>query len=206
MNKILLFFKNNFKDIFKPVIVLFGICIIIPLALALTNAVTFERITELSEKSKKETMQKLIVAEEYVDESYSENVKAFDYNVAKNSGRVEGYIFNTFAKGYGGTVSVMTAIDSEGKIIEVAILDVSSETPGLGQNASKKSFYSQYEDKNGNIELIVKAKPESGKNQVMAISGATITSKAINGAVNEALDNFKLINEHKDSEVTQGEE
>lgn len=206
MNKILLFFKNNFKDIFKPVIVLFGICIIIPLALALTNAVTLERITELSEKSKKETMQKLIVAEEYADESYSENGKAFDYNVAKNSGRVEGYIFNTFAKGYGGTVSVMTAIDSEGKIIEVAILDVSSETPGLGQNASKKSFYSQYEDKNGNIELIVKAKPESGKNQVMAISGATITSKAINGAVNEALDNFKLINEHKDSEVTQGEE
>ena len=190
-----------FNDIFKPVIVLFSICIIIPLALALTNSVTSERISELQKKTQTQTMQKLVKADSYELNNYSDGETEFAYNIAKNGETAEGFIFTTSAKGYGGDVSVMTAVSSEGKIIEVAILDVSNETPGLGQNATKKSFYSQYEDKTRDVELIVKATPEEGKNQIMAISGATITSTAVNNAVNEALDNFKIIKDSQ-SEVT----
>ena len=190
-----------FNDIFKPIIVLFLICVIIPLALALTNSATSDRIAELQQKNETETMQKLVKAENYEPNNFSDGETKFNYYIAKNGETAEGYIFTTSAKGYGGEVSVMTAVSSEGKIIEVAVLDVSNETPGLGQNATKKSFYSQYEDKKRGVELVVKATPEEGKNQVMAISGATITSTAVNNAVNEALDNFKMIKDNF-SEVT----
>ena len=50
MNKIKDFFKNNWADIFKPIIVLFSICIVIPLALAATNMVTVDRIAKLKDE------------------------------------------------------------------------------------------------------------------------------------------------------------
>ena len=50
-NIIITFLKNEKDSIVKPTAVLLLICIVIPLALAVTNAVTINRIKMLEEKN-----------------------------------------------------------------------------------------------------------------------------------------------------------
>lgn len=190
MNKLLEFFKANKDDILKPIAVLLSICIIIPLALSLTNKLTVDRIAALSKENEQKAMELLITADYFEPQSFGEGEEKFNFNIAKSQkGDILGYIFVTSARGYGGDVSVMTAIGTDGKILEISILDVANETPGLGQNVTKEAFYSQYEGKTADVKLL-KNGANSGANQVDAWTGATISSKAVNTAVNKALESF----------------
>ena len=203
MAKLVEIIKSNKNDIIKPVAVLLAICIIIPLALSLTNRITKDKIAELDEKNSRETMASLIKADSFTEEGFKDGENEFTYNLALKDGEIVGYIFKTAEKGYGGDVSVMTAVNVDGTVKSVAVLDVSNETPGLGQNAAKESFYTQYEGKTSGISLL-KNGADSAKNEVNAVTGATITSTAVNKAVNQALEQFKCV---KSTEgVTEGEE
>ena len=192
MDKILNLIKQNKNDIIKPVVVLLAICILIPLALSLTNKITAGRITELELKAQNDAMSALIDADKFEEIVFGEK-EQITYNSAIKDGKVVGYIFKTSSKGYsGGNVSVMTAINPDGTVKAVKILDVSNETPGLGQNAAKESFYSQFSDKEREIKA-VKNKAREDFNEIKTITGATITSKAVTTAVNEALENYYMI-------------
>ena len=194
--------NNIYKDIIKPVCVLLAICVIIPLALSLTNRVTADKIAELEEKNSRETMANLIEADEFTENELEDGGESFTYYIAVKDGETVGFIFKTAEKGYGGDVSVMTAVNPDGTVKSVAILDVSNETPGLGQNAAKESFYSQYANKKSGISLL-KNGADTAKNEVNAVTGATITSTAVNKAVNTALEQFESVKSNE--EVTEGE-
>ena len=188
MSKFIEAIKKNREDIIKPVGVLLAICIIIPLALSVTNKVKAKKIAELEAANSKKNMQSLIDADNFEECENGE----ITYYAAINGGKTAAYIFTESSKGYGGDVSVMTAIKPDGTVAGVAILDVSGETPGLGQNAAKESFFSQYIGlKNGVSVLKNGAKAEN--NEVDAVTGATITSTAVTRAVNKALDDFEKV-------------
>ncbi len=191
MLKIKEFFKNYWTDIFKPVVVLLAICIVIPLALSVTNAVTVDRIAQLEKKNAEETMKSLVKADGF-EELKLGGDNVIVYNRALKDGAPVGYIFKTSANGYGGPVSVMTAVNLDGTVKSIAILDVSNETPGLGQNAAKEGFYSQYAGKKSGVKL-VKNSADSKNNEVDAMTGATITSTAVTNAVIETLKQFDAI-------------
>ncbi len=192
------FSKQNIKGIVLPAAVLLTICVIISLALALANNVTAGRIAELEEQNQREAMSRLVKAETYEPAAYttdaSDSKSSFTYYIAKNGDEAVAYLFILSTKGYGGDVSVMTAVEPQGSVKAVAILDVSNETPGLGQNAAKESFYSQFAGKTKDISLL-KNGAKADKNEIDAVTGATITSTAVTRAVNEALDQFETIKE-----------
>lgn len=106
--------------------------------------------------------------------------------VASDSdGVTVGYIANITSKeGYGGDISFSVGISIEGTITGISVLSI-SETPGLGMKAKEDSFLNQYLDKNG--MFVVKEEPEAGEEVIDAISGATITSRAMTNGVNGAL-------------------
>ena len=64
------------------------------------------------------------------------------------------------------------------------------ETPGLGANSTKPEFRDRFIGKAG--ELVVNKTSNDGQN-VQAITAATITSKAVVAAVNDALSVFSSI-------------
>ncbi len=192
MAKIIEIIKKNKDDIIKPIVVLLAICIVIPLALSLTNKVTVNRIAELERKNSEATMSKLIKAEKFKTADFKEGEDVITYNIAFSGDKEIGYVFTTASKGYGGAVSVMTAVNIDGTVKQVAILDVSGETPGLGQNAGKEKFYKQFKGKKNGITL-KKGGAVSENNEIDAVTGATITSKAVNNAVNEALSYYEKI-------------
>lgn len=190
MSKFIEAIKKNREDIIKPVGVLLAICIIIPLALSVTNKVTAKKIAELEAVNSKKNMQSLIDADNFEECENGE----ITYYAAINGGETAAYIFTESSKGYGGDVSVMTAIKPDGTVAGVAILDVSGETPGLGQNAAKESFFSQYIGLKKGVSVL-KNGAKAENNEVDAVTGATITSTAVTRAVNKALDDFEKVKE-----------
>ena len=190
MSKFIKAIKKNREDIIKPVGVLLAICIIIPLALSITNKVTAKKIAELEAANSKKNMQSLIDADNFEECENGE----ITYYAAINGGKTAAYIFTESSKGYGGDVSVMTAIKPDGTVAGVAILDVSGETPGLGQNAAKESFFSQYIGLKKGVSVL-KNVAKAENNEVDAVTGATITSTAVTRAVNKALDDFEKVKE-----------
>ena len=190
MSKFIEAIKKNREDIIKPVGVLLAICIIIPLALSVTNKVTAKKIDELEAANSKKNMQSLIDADNFEECENGE----ITYYAAINGGKTAAYIFTESSKGYGGDVSVMTAIKPDGTVAGVAILDVSGETPGLGQNAAKESFFSQYIGLKKGVSVL-KNGAKAENNEVDAVTGATITSTAVTRAVNKALDDFEKVKE-----------
>lgn len=190
MSKFIEVIKKNREDVIKPVGVLLAICIIIPLALSVTNKVTAKKIAELEAANSKKNMQSLIDADNFEECENGEII----YYAAINGGKTSAYIFTESSKGYGGDVSVMTAIKPDGTVAGVAILDVSGETPGLGQNAAKESFFSQYIGLKKGVSVL-KNGAKAENNEVDAVTGATITSTAVTRAVNKALDDFEKVKE-----------
>lgn len=109
------------------------------------------------------------------------------YEAQRNGERV-GAALRLSRAGYGGPIILLTGIGIDGTITGVKIMG-HSETPGLGANAASPSyfvdslmkitFYGQFKGKNINDAFEV-------KNDVAAITAATITSRAVASSVKTA--------------------
>ena len=119
--------------------------------------------------------------------------KDYTYYEGTASGDTIGYVFKTSAKGYGGDIDLMVGIDTSGKVTGVSILSI-SETAGLGMNAKNESFINQYIGKSGTIGV---SKNGTSDTEIQALTGATITSKAVTSAVNTALSLYSQIGGEK---------
>ena len=110
------------------------------------------------------------------------------------SGESLGYIFNvTTAEGYGGDISLTVGIQADGTVNGYSILSI-KETAGLGMNAQNEEWASQFADKN--VDAFTVVKDGSGANddaKIDAISGATITSEAVAGAMNSCIIYFHTL-------------
>ncbi|WAW14304.1 RnfABCDGE type electron transport complex subunit G [Peptostreptococcus equinus] len=102
-----------------------------------------------------------------------------------------GFTVKAAPGGYGGPVEITIGIAKDGKITGVAIGN-NTETPGLGAKAADPVFNGQYKGKAAKeIKVIKSGTPKD--NEIKAISGATITSKAVTSGVNEAIKVFDVL-------------
>lgn len=101
------------------------------------------------------------------------------------SGVPMGYVVTTTSKdGYGGAITVSVGVLADGTVNGIAFLTL-AETAGLGMNADT-DWKNQYAGKNVDAFSVTK-NGASAENEINAISGATITSNAVTGAVNTAV-------------------
>ena len=178
--------KLNGKEVLRPTLVLFLICLLTTLALAGTNLLTKNRIAQQEILAEEESRQVVLPQAEVFEETDG-------YVIGKtDSGETAGYIFVTEAKGYGGTIKVMTGISSNGTVTGVKILS-HGETVGLGANVEKDSFLSQYNQALPQSGFSVIKGATAGDGQISAVTGATISSNAVTKAVNEALTQYSAI-------------
>ncbi|MBO4431976.1 MAG: RnfABCDGE type electron transport complex subunit G [Clostridia bacterium] len=178
--------RNTLKFLY-PTLILAAICLIVSLALSSTNMITKAKIAEIEEQNTKKAMTRVLKADEYAEKTVKTDDGDVTYYEATANNEVIGFIFTTSANGYGGEVKVMTAVLPDKTVKAVEILDVSSETPGLGQNAAQEKFYGQFSGMSDTLS-VVKSGADSSAGEINAVTGATITSRAVTKAVNEALD------------------
>ena len=110
---------------------------------------------------------------------------------AKQGGETIGYVITaTDPNGYGGDIQVSVGIQNDGTVNGIAILSI-NETAGLGMKASEPEFYEQYSGKQTDHFYVSKDGGEG--EQIDAISGATITTRAVTGAVNASLGYYQNV-------------
>lgn len=181
--------KIDIKETLKVTGILFAICVVVSMLLGATYIITYEPILAAQEAQAAAMRLEVLPADDYVRADCEEDVY-----LAVADGKVIGCVITTSAKGYGGDIGVMTGISFAGDVTGVSILTI-SETPGVGMKVNDKAHLSQYITATYG-DAAADALPSEpwapvdsftlgGK--VDAITGATISSNAVNNAVNEAL-------------------
>ena len=116
------------------------------------------------------------------EEPYEPEAPAQD-NASGEKGELLGYAVTVSENGYGGEIKMLVCFDKFGQVTGMGVISM-SETSGVGTRITGEGFFDQFTGKMGPFKF-VKGTP-SGKNDVAAIIGASISSKAAVGAVNKA--------------------
>lgn len=182
--------KFHNKSAINSIAVLFFICVFVSFLLALTHFITNDKIESQNKITKINSCKTVLAqASDFIEQS----LDSTNYYVGKDEAdKLVGYAIISHAKGYGGKLEIITGITVDGTISGVVVLS-QNETPGLGANCTKSDFLDQYKSnipQNG--FSVVKSSPR--ENEIQALTGATITSKAITQAVNDALRFYQQIN------------
>lgn len=190
------------KEIIKLGLTLFVVCVIAAFLLGYANEMTkgiiAENIVIANTEARKEVFNSADDFELQNDSSYDEfylsNKEVAEVYKAMSSEEHVGYVIKTLPNGYGGALEVVIGFKLDGTITGVRVGN-HQETPGLGANAKKEEFYSQYDGLTINEPVnVIKVDVVDGDNDIKAISGATITSAAVTTGVNYCklvLDTFK---------------
>lgn len=145
--------------------------------LGLVNGVTADRIAALTAEKTAASMQTVLPAESYTELTYN----GTDPNVVAIYEAVgAGYVVEVAPSGFGGAIDMVVGVQTDGTVSGVDIIKM-SETSGLGANAAKESFRSQFVGKTGSVAVT----KDGG--DIDALTGATITSRAVANGVNSAL-------------------
>jgi len=170
---------NN--SIMKIALNLTATCFICGIIIAATFFLTDPIAKVKAVQMQKESMQSLV--------KDADNFKAIEgkenWFAAEKGGKTVAYIVPGETKGYGGAVILLVAVDTEGKVIDYTCTK-HNETPGLGDKATKSPFKDQFAGKTS--EQLVVTKDASNTENIQAMTGATISSKAFAKAVKQAVE------------------
>ena len=101
-----------------------------------------------------------------------------DPNIRSVHKAENGFVIETCVYGYAGDITMLVGVSNEGRVTGLWVKEL-SETFGLGANAlNDHAFLAQFLNTDGDAQI--------GEG-VDAISGATVTSKAIARSVNSAV-------------------
>jgi len=177
----------------RLIFILTLICVISALLLGLTYNLTKKNIYLQGQKAEKDALSNVFP-------SAANFSKEKDYFKAFNAeGGLIGYAFVGEGKGYSSILKIMIGVDKMDNIKGIKILS-QQETPGLGARVDEiKTKVTIWDMLKG--KRVPKTEPwfqeqfrYKGLNQIQAITGATITSKAVVSIVKKAVTRFK--NEH----------
>lgn len=117
-----------------------------------------------------------------------EGVEFTVYQVFDADDRLVGYAMVYEGKGYQGTIRLMAGLNEDlTEIVAIEVLE-DSETPGLGALINEDKFKNQFKGLETSPEIAwVKGAAPSEPNQVQAITGATISTRAVVDILNEGV-------------------
>jgi electron transport complex protein RnfG len=166
---------------FYPVIFLTVIVFVAVVLLMYVNNITTAKILEQREA-------KIIAQLENIFPDMDSYELRDEIYIVKKNNETIGYTFIARGRGYGGETSTLVGIDKDLVIKEITVLS-NTETPGLGTRITLASFSEQFKGlKSPDVVL----SRDGGR--VDAITGATISSRAVTDSVKKELDkNIEII-------------
>lgn len=166
------------SSVLKPAVVLVVICTIVGFLLGTVNNLTLPTIMANREARAWATYSSLIPeASDFV--ALECDVPGVTACMEAADGK--GFAITAQAKGYSSQVPMAVAFDDEGVITNVIGMD-NTETPGLGTKVKDAAFTDQF---------IGRAAEPMTLDDIDAITGATISSKAALAALNEAIEAYR---------------
>lgn len=166
------------KQILKLGGILCIITFVVTFLLGVVNAYTKDIIAQNSQKAENQAIAELVKADYF--KKISDNV----YEGVVGGKTCSGYCVRSSAKGYGGDIVMLVGYDTDFKLLGIKILEI-SETAGLGSKAALPEFSEALSGKEPKLSVV---KSGGGKNEIDAISGATVTTNAVAKAINQSFE------------------
>ena len=175
--------ESTVMYVLRLALTLLAITAVVAAALAGVNSITAPAIEKLNAEKTQ------LAIEAVLPGGYDEEVT--DYAdatglVSKVYKGANGYALEVKPGGFDNTITMMVGVDLDGNVLGISIVS-HTETAGLGAVAAAKTsageaFRGQFEGQSGSVSV------SKDGGQIEAITGATITSRAICVGVNAALD------------------
>ena len=146
--------------VLRLTLTLFLITVIVAGLLAFVNYLTADTIAEHTAEAARSAMTQVLAADDYTELPVSDAQAATGVTAAWSAGDA-GTVVRLTTNGFGGAIDLMVGVDKENKVTGVAII---SHSETAGELAVSKD--------GGDID---------------ALTGATVTSRAVTRAVNAAL-------------------
>lgn len=167
---------------------LFVITAVTAFLLGTVNGITAPKIAEIQIKATNDALKNLIPSAENFEEQQlvegaDDTVMSFYH--AKKGSEIIGYSVKVAPSGFGGPIEMIVSFDKDGVVTGTQIVTM-SETPGLGTKiVDDENFATQYL---GQSELLSSIKGSAKTDtDIVAITGATISSDAMTHGVNTAI-------------------
>ena len=178
------------STLFNMVAVLFSVTLIASAGVGAVNMLTVDAIAEAKALATTEAVKNVLPAfdntEDWEMEIDQMPVKIYK---ALSADAVVGYAVEAMSKnGFGGAIRVMVGFSTEGKILNVNVLE-QKETPGLGTKMCDEGnvLFASIKDKNP-AHMNFSVKKDGG--ELDALTAATISSRAYYDAVKRAHEGF----------------
>ena len=171
------------NSIVRTTVILFLIAAISAFALAAVNMVTAGPIEENVQQAVNKALKAVLpdMTQFEAEESFQPEGSVLALYLASNPDTDgAGYAVRVAPQGYGGAIEMVVGVSSEGTVTGVSIVKM-NETPGLGTKINEHEFLDRFNGKKAGVSI------GRGENNIDAITGATISSRAVTSGVAEAL-------------------
>lgn len=150
------------------------------------TAAQIARNEELKLKSSVLDALEIVYQKENILELFDAKIKVMEKDSKKFYRADDGAVaFEFFGPGLWGPIKGIASINSDLKTIRTLKILHQEETPGLGARIAEKEFLGQFKNKEFAPQLIFTPQGKAkANNEVDAITGATLTSKALEKLLN----------------------
>ena len=187
-------FRELKPDLFRLAGMLLAITVIVAGLLGFVNGLTKDRIQQNKSSVVNESLKSIIPAGSKAEQVTVDKMPS-TFNAVysiKKDGSYVGVCAMLTVNGSQGKISLIAGVDKNNKVMGVRITS-QSETKGLGTEAEKPDWLSQFVNQSGPLNV---TKNKSGaKGEILAITGATITSTAVTKAVQSVIDFASVYNQ-----------
>ena len=172
--------ESTVKYVLTLTVTLLLITAVVAVILAGVNSVTAPRIADLNARKTQEAVEAVLPGGG-VEVAFTDSTGL----VATVYQGDAGYAVKVNPSGFNGTISMMVGVDNSGSVLGISIIS-QTETAGLGavsaaDTSAGEAFRGQFAGMSGSVSV------SKDGGQVDAITGATITSRAVCTGVNAAL-------------------
>jgi len=174
------------QDILRPALALFAITAVFTLILAVTNMLTTDVIADANEQARLSSMSYVLSeATNFSEDVFLEDHPSIiSYAVGFDGTTPVGVVAQMTVTGWARMIFIV-GIDLDGTVTGLDIIS-HTETPGLGARITEEAYRHQFVGVTGDIQVLTRG--NAGENEVMAITGATVTVQVVADGVNDAVE------------------
>jgi electron transport complex protein RnfG len=136
--------------------------------------------------------QSLIISPQSM--SIEKQGKKYNYSVYETrfpDGKQAGWVVKTAGQGYADKIELLIGFDSAAETITGLFVLDQKETPGLGNKIIKREWRDQFINKVTDRNIVAQKKGANAPNEIDAITGATVSSKAVCDIVNKTVSDLR---------------
>jgi len=117
--------------------------------------------------------------------------KTYSVFQAKTDGLTAGWVVKTAGQGYADKIELLVGVTADAKAITGLFILDQKETPGLGNKIVEPAWRKQFTHKSTKQPLTAVKTKAAASYEINAITGATISSKAVCDIVNQSMNNLR---------------